>query len=265
MDQGGLDYTLLDAPDNKYRSMRNCYTVQSAVIRGDRKCSIFNQAGLNRDEFNRIRFVSGPADKRHFWEQGVVKWKDKYSSGREEATPSHNTVRSDVPFAVVQNWFGFQLRFVKVLGIGGFGAATLWEVEFEDRSSMLVVIKMPRVIEKNTRSGFNAQHEGKWHDRYDGAAHTVQSIDLDAIASRKRNRVLFDNHFNITLLRFRSGHPLQARSRNMLVLEYACWGDLYGLVGKAYHENKVFLNRNFWQIWECCETASPYPQRAPSY
>jgi hypothetical protein len=134
-------------------------------------------------------------------------------------------------------WNGFRLHWIKIIGKGGLGLATLWEAEFEDRHRQLVVIKMDMSMNRAKMS-----LEASWHERYQGASHIMQAVDLNKLAEQHR----YKN-------RFRDGYDFDPNKFNVLVLEYAQYGNLLDLLVKASYYNIHFSNKVLWQIWGCCK------------
>jgi hypothetical protein len=141
------------------------------------------------------------------------------------------------------NWDGFRLEWVKILGQGGFGMATLWNVIFDDESSMKAVIKIP--IHMNG----TFKDELDWHLRYRGASHVTQSLDLQEIADNVRRRM--NREYMIG-----RGIRFDQKQLDILVLEYAEHGCLFDIMAKASYFGVRFSNKVLWEIWECCKFLS---------
>jgi hypothetical protein len=162
---------------------------------------------------------------------------DQYGDSRS----SHSYQPRQVgQFIDLLEWDGFRLEWIKVLGQGGFGIATLWHVIFEDHSHIKVVIKIP------VRVNADFDSELDWHLRYGGASHVTQSLDIQAMADSVRRRI-------------NRGHMIGRGARfvqtnmSVLVLEYAEHGSLYEMLAKASYFDISFSSKVLWEIWECCE------------
>lgn len=160
---------------------------------------------------------------------------DQYTDSRS----SHSTQPRQVgQFIELLEWDGFRLEWIRVLGQGGFGMATLWHVIFEDQSSIKVVIKIP------VRANADFDSELDWHLRYGGASHVTQALDIQAMADSVRRRI-------------NRGHMIDRGPRfvqtnmDVLVLEYAERGSLYEMMAKASYFGTRFSNKVLWEIWEC--------------
>jgi hypothetical protein len=166
------------------------------------------------------------ASEREFWRPTFI--------DNTPRTPE-NIFADTVPEGA--RWNGFRLHWVKIIGRGGLGLATLWEAEFEDGHRQLVVIKMDMSKNKAKMS-----LEASWNERYRGASHIMQAVDLNKLAEQHR-------HEN----RFRGGYDFDPNKFNVLVLEYAQYGSLLDLLIKASYYNIHFSNKVLWQIWGCCK------------
>ncbi|KAJ6443059.1 hypothetical protein O9K51_04238 [Purpureocillium lavendulum] len=137
-------------------------------------------------------------------------------------------------------WDGFHLRWIKILGKGGFGYATLWEASFEDGTTKKVVIKIP-----NPGASGDIADELAWHEKYFGASHTVQALNLNHFVMHKRNSGATDGRPRI------SGPTFHAPTLNAMTLEYAEHGNLFDLLAKGSYLGAVYSNKMLWMLWEC--------------
>ncbi|GJN79356.1 hypothetical protein PLIIFM63780_002869 [Purpureocillium lilacinum] len=144
-----------------------------------------------------------------------------------------------------RTWDGFHLNWVKILGQGGFGVATLWEAIFEDGTSCMVVIKMPRP--KPGGHTEDLRREVSWHRKYAGALHTVQVVDLNEIVRGKR---YYYAQGGAGPPRIR-GPIFNPRHLNVSVLEYAQHGNLFDMLAKISYSTTRLSNKVLWELWEC--------------
>ncbi|KAL7906160.1 hypothetical protein GGI35DRAFT_116933 [Trichoderma velutinum] len=213
---------------------RNISAIRSALLRGDRVVTLHNTSRILREHANSIRV---PYHPKHMQHDQLFEWPfgDQYSDSRS----SHSSQPKQVgQFIELLEWDGFRLEWIRVLGQGGFGIATLWHVIFEDQSSIKVVIKIP------VRANADFDRELDWHLRYGGASHVTQSLDIQAMADSVRRRI-------------NRGHMIDRGPRfvqtnmDVLVLEYAERGSLYEMMAKASYFGIRFSNKVLWEIWEC--------------
>jgi hypothetical protein len=162
---------------------------------------------------------------------------DDYSGSHSSVTDQPRAVDSYIDLL---DWDGFRLEWVKVLGQGGFGMATLWNAIFEDQSIAKIVIKIP------TRVNADFDSELDWHLRYGGASHVTQSLNLQEMADNVRRRINRDHMIG-------RGPRFEQTDLNILVLEYAEHGSLYEMMSKASYFGISFSNKVLWEIWECCK------------
>ncbi|KAL7961172.1 hypothetical protein V8C34DRAFT_320370 [Trichoderma compactum] len=213
---------------------RNISAIRSALLRGDRVVTLHNTSRILREHAKSIRV---PYHPRHMQHDQLFEWPfgDQYSDSRS----SHSTQPRQVgQFVELLEWDGFRLEWIRVLGQGGFGIATLWHVIFEDQSSIKVVIKIP------VRANADFDSELDWHLRYGGASHVTQALDIQAMADSVRRRI-------------NRGHMIDRGPRfvqtnmDVLALEYAERGSLYEMMAKASYFGIRFSNKVLWEIWEC--------------
>ncbi|KAL7939167.1 hypothetical protein V8C35DRAFT_1914 [Trichoderma chlorosporum] len=214
--------------------VRNVSAIRSALLRGDRVVTLHNTSRILPEHVDTIRVPYHPRDRQH---DQLFEWPfgDQYSDSRS----SHSYQPRQVgQFIDLLEWDGFRLEWIRVLGQGGFGIATLWHVIFEDQSHIKVVIKIP------VRANADFDSELDWHLRYGGASHVTQSLDIQAMADSVRRRI-------------NRGHMIGRGARfvqthmDVLVLEYAERGSLYEMMAKASYFNTRFSNKVLWEIWEC--------------
>lgn len=213
---------------------RNIFAIQSALIRGDRVVTLHNTSRILPEHYNKVRVPYHPEDMP---QDRPLDWPfgDQYSDSRSSQTYQPRSVGH---FIELLNWDGFRLEWIKVLGEGGFGMATLWDAIFEDQSRVKIVIKIP------VRANTDFDSELDWHLKYGGASHVTQSLDLQAMADSVRRRI-------------NRGHMIDRGPRfvqtnmDVLVLEYAERGSLYEMMAKASYFSTNFSNKVLWEIWEC--------------
>ncbi|OTA00902.1 hypothetical protein A9Z42_0011990 [Trichoderma parareesei] len=216
--------------------IRNLFTIQAALVRGDKHITLHNASRATELDVQRLRVPYHPKNRPHDQPYECLFGFPPHSSssnGGDTTQPK----RVD-EYIEMLNWDGFRLEWVKVLGEGGFGMATLWNAIFEDGSSVKAVIKIP------VRSSANFDSELQWHLRYAGASHVTQALDLQAMADnvrRKMNRGYMINR----------GARFNPSDLDVLVLEYADRGSMFDLLNRASHFNIVFSMKALWEIWEC--------------
>ncbi|KAL7945112.1 hypothetical protein V8C42DRAFT_70404 [Trichoderma barbatum] len=213
---------------------RNVSAIQSALIRGDRVVTLHNTSRILPEHIANIRV---PYHPRHMPHDRPFEWPfgDQYSDSRSSHS---NQPRLVGQFIDLLDWDGFRLEWIRVLGQGGFGLATLWHVIFEDQSRIKVVIKIP------VRENADFDSELDWHLRYGGASHVTQSLDIQAMADSVRRRINRGHMIN-------RGPRFEQTNMDVLVLEYAEHGSLYEMMAKASYFNTRFSNKVLWEIWEC--------------
>lgn len=215
---------------------KNFLAVQSALIRGDRDVTLDNTSRITSEVFDELglpyEHLDMPQDQEYNYP-----FADDYSESRRNGTDQPRVVGN---YIELFNWDGFRLEWVKVLGQGGFGLATLWNVIFDDDSSMKVVIKIP--IHMNG----SFQDELDWHLRYRSASHVTQTLDLQEIADNVRRRMNRGHMIN-------RGIRFDQKRLDVLVLEYAEHGCLFDIMAKASYFGVKFSNKVLWEIWECCK------------
>ena len=237
-----------DVTPYSFEDTRNVITCESALIRGDRRIDLHNQTELTEDQQQRLeRFRHAGT---HHWKPVKVKWMHVHADRGPPAPVASSLLDVEAVWPHYNvRWCAFDLKFVKIIGEGGFGLATLWEATFEDDETKLVVIKMGRP--NRSSPAFSAMTEFEWHIKYEGATHTVQTVDLQLIAMRKRQEVLQRNGNRPALLRYEGGAFFVPLQFNIMVLEYAQHGDLDHVLGSLFFRSISLSPRQLWQIWEC--------------
>jgi hypothetical protein len=192
--------------------------------------------GENQEIVERLRLWTGLSiDEARAWEY----WNP--AQGAEQLSKGNPEMPTEVQSRSLENRFrGFRLHWKKVIGKGGFGLITLWEVEFEDGHREDVVFKMPKEPSENV------YRELRWHDRYSMAAAIVQARDLVEEAE--------DHKLNG---RFARGEVFDPKKENILVLEYMNRGSLHSVLQKAAMRNSMFPSTALWQLWQFCKYPSP--------
>ncbi|KAH6608975.1 hypothetical protein Trco_002321 [Trichoderma cornu-damae] len=215
-------------------SSRNLLAIQSALIRGDRVVTLHNTSRLLPEHYNNVRVPYEPEDMP---QDQPLEWPfgDQYADPSSGVTSQPRLVDR---FIDLLDWDGFRLEWIKVLGEGGFGMATLWDAIFEDQSRVKVVIKIPVRV----NSDFDSELD--WHLRYGGASHVTQSLDLQAMADSVRRRI--GRGYMVG-----RGPRFVQTDLSVLVLEYAERGSLYEMMSKASYFGINFSNKALWEIWEC--------------
>lgn len=231
----------VEVPSPHMTSMRNKFTAQSALLRGEHRVGLHNSDRLGEKELDTLRRVPPPDPK--------LSHLDEFAWPRQgDWTQATTREKKDVE---IENhipdghWEGFKLTWVDCIGTGGYGLATLWRVTFEDGEKRLVVMKM----EKFDRPGrFNAQDESRWHLEYEGSSHTVQVVDLMKIVEQKRKTTAPKIH----------GERFMPHKLNVLVLEYAEGGSLYSLMSRVDATRVIVPKPVLQEMWDCREYTSPH-------
>lgn len=226
-----LRYERRNVPDSSLIPARNYYTAQAALVRGAKVATLHNADDLPADLKGSLR-VLAPEGRAH-WAKHNWGWPKTWKP-RTQKEPKPTEVQNLIPW---EGWDGFKLKWLTILGEGGLGLATLWEVTFEDGERMKVVIKMGRP----GHSSFSAKDEGCWQARYPGASHTVQIVDISAIVDSKRRK-------SPQMARFK-GQPFIPLERNVLVLEYLTGGSLRDLCIRLSTEQKTPPIAALYEAW----------------
>ncbi|KAM0478185.1 hypothetical protein ACHAPX_005375 [Trichoderma viride] len=213
---------------------KNYFAVQSALIRGDRNVTLDNTSRILSRDCDALALPYEELDMPQD-QEFAYPFADDYSESRSNNTDQPSIVGD---YIELFNWDGFRLEWVKVLGQGGFGMATLWNVIFEDESSIKAVIKIPIHMNGTFRD------ELQWHLRYRGASHVTQSLNLQEIADNVRRRMNREHMIN-------RGTRFDQKRLGILVLEYADHGCLFDIMSKASYFDVHFSNKVLWEIWEC--------------
>lgn len=234
---------------NKFR---NNYNWVSACIRGER--SVFLNRPVCEDSSGIFADLPLSAcygenqeivDRLHLWTGLSIDeerdWDWKPAQGPEQLLKRNPEMPTEVQSRSLENRFrGFRLHWKKVIGKGGFGLITLWEVEFEDGHREDVVFKMPKEPSENI------YRELRWHDRYRMASVILQARDLAEEAE--------DHKLNG---RFARGEVFDPRKENILVLEYMNRGSLHSVLQNVAIKNRMFPSTALWQLWQFCKYLCP--------
>lgn len=215
---------------------KNFLAIQSALIRGDRDVTLDNTSRILPEDCDELGLPYDSPDMPQD-QSFECPFADDYSESHSNDTDQPSLVGDHIELL---NWDGFRLEWVKVLGQGGFGIATLWNAIFDDQSSMKVVIKIP------IRANGTFEGELDWHLRYGGASHITQSLNLQEIADNVRRRIDRGHMIN-------RGVRFDQKDLDILVLEYAEHGCLFDIMSKASYFGVRFSNKVLWEIWECCK------------
>ncbi|KFH46459.1 hypothetical protein ACRE_027250 [Hapsidospora chrysogenum ATCC 11550] len=228
---------------NKFRNNHNWV---SACIRGERSvvldrpvCADSNGFvadlplsacyGENQEIVDRLHLWTGLSiDEERDWDY----WKPAQGPG--QLSKGNPEMPTEIQSRSLENRFrGFRLHWKKVIGKGGFGLVTLWEVEFEDGHREDVVFKVPKEPSEKI------YRELLWHDRYRMSSAIVQARDLVEEAE--------DHKLNG---RFAHGEVFDPEKENILVLEYMNRGSLHSVLQKAAMRNRMFTSTALWQLWQ---------------
>ncbi|KFA74085.1 hypothetical protein S40288_03820 [Stachybotrys chartarum IBT 40288] len=242
-----VDVAPLDA---KLQDIRNFVTIQSAILRGEEDVTLLN---ADRIPDNLIRSLRVPWSLAHNVESEYsppwAEWHDSSARG-PRAHPSNGYFRE---FKKHNTFAHLDLKYQGILGQGGFGFVTRWRATFADGTGLDFALKSG----PNFDLTYNAAGERWWHDRYKGATHTVQTVDLEAIAAEKRERAGVGRAQGVE-----SFNPLRY---NALFLEFADQGDFESIVAKIHHDGILVTNRIAWHIWENLVTGLASMAWIPSY
>lgn len=213
---------------------RNRFALRDAYIRQDTELVLHKHTHINGPD----AFSPGFPQKSSFPHPLDAGLRRKKPRAQQDGVFVHDTVK----LLLQERWKGYELRWKRLLAKGGFGITTLWEAEFENSITMLVVIKFMR--SRADEGPLSFEEEGKWHDRYRHASHTVQRLDLFAIAEQN----VTDGRF------FRDGgdmtQALKAAGNQVLILEYAEFGSLLDITQRAKSHEQPFPAGALWQLWE---------------
>lgn len=225
------------APPNSITDERNFHACQGAIFRGEVDLVLENIDQIDRDWFDQFR-------RNHNTRQGHNRpFEVQYPD--HSFTKTHKTVeRPDVEdrFERVE-WEGFKLKYVKLLAAGGFGAATLWNAEFEDGTIEKFVMKLA------VHDKFSAAGEVAWHRRYAGNEHVVQPKELHEVG-QKRRREARNKSDGSPPPKF-TGKRFDMKDLNVLALEFVENGDLFDLLATASKRKIQFSTKVLWEFWEC--------------
>lgn len=220
--------------------LRNFHALQSGLYRGDLDVTLENTRWVDtkfRRDLRRNFEDDQDPEGKYLW--GFPDWateKDTDFITEEGVKTRLNSVA----------WEGFELNFVKILACGGFGAATLWDVKFEDGSVKRCVIKL------GLKGNYDGAGELAWHRRYWGNSHIVQAIDLHQEGQRSRVQA-WEQSLTGRAPPVYSGQEFDMEALNVLVLEYVQCGDLFELLAKASRRNITFSTKVLWEFFECCK------------
>ncbi|KAK7423946.1 hypothetical protein QQX98_000818 [Neonectria punicea] len=221
--------------ENDLQSIRNFHAVQSALLRGDKVVTLHNTTNIsNRVTTSLEREYSSDHDHTQPYE-----WEYRRVGSND---PKDHISEDQVKYTFADEKFqGFKLKFLKLLGAGGYGAAALWKAHFEGGITKNIVIKVPVVDD------FDAKEERDWHQRYGGSRHTVQPFDLAKFAETARDKFLSNNPE--VPLSYEDGSIFDQSSWNALFIEHMNRGDLIDLLRKVCPRR--FPDRVLWGMWEC--------------
>lgn len=221
--------------------LRNMRTLQAALLRGDPEVTLVCRP-LTKKQEARLR-VPFPLDYDHTL-PFTVSFSEYFKPFRKVKYQKTNTIKA--LRLDESTWDGFGLEWVKIIGQGGYGIATLWEAVFENGIRKKIVIKLP------LKASSNMADELSWHLRYKGASHIVQPIDMKECVRDVRNQL---NGLGIPPVKV-IGNELKPDTFGGLILEYAEHGSLLEMMTKAAYYDIYFSNKVLWEIWECCKFQS---------
>lgn len=223
-------------------NLYNERTLESGFVRGSRKVLLRRNKGSARNApvlppnpgqvMDRLgldrNHLPNEERRQRFWKPAYIDWP------RQE---DKNMPAEVMQQSLETGFKDFRLHWQKVVGTGGWGIATLWEVEFEDGYRQDVIIKMDA-----SHGDQDFSNELGWHLLYKEALRIVQSYNLVEMANRHRKQ-----------RRFHRGIEFNSRELNVLVLEYMPHGSLFDILQKASIARKQLPKNALWQLWECCK------------
>lgn len=222
---------------------RNLQAVQGALLRGDTEVVLLNESKISSNIWDCVREVHdrdlglrARYDKHH----GIFAGRNAMSERKEEKKEAREIGRV--------NWRGFKLDFVKMLGGGGVGFAALYTVTFEGGETKQIVIKHGRT------ELWDSDLEAEFHLRYDGNPHVMRCLHLNQMAITKGRD--YKNRYPSAHLKYTNGETFDSMKLDVLVLEFAHFGDMSTLMAKLDKNNVVMSTRVLWGIWECRESIS---------
>lgn len=233
---------------------RNKYTYRSAAIRGDEQTVLHrvNIAGLrvpgdvNARALHQEFLLTNIPTMELGYGQHALRLEDPiflegqvaYNYSRYKPDPASK----QEPLA----YDGLDLTFIKDLGKGGFGIASLWEASFDDGHKMKVVIKRPLHKGWVTKA---FEDERQWHHRYRKSENITQSLDLAQIAKTHQTNPP----------KKRVNSKGKYKDKNTLVLEYMEHDNLGQLnhnlayIKSKTPQGKVWPNAALWRLFGCCK------------
>lgn len=223
-------------PKTRLDNFRNLKTIQYALLRGDVEVTLNNADTLNAADLGHLRLTHNTNFPL------FANFEPPFRLFRNKAP---NRVTDDVAKGMFDgvDFKGVQFEFIKILGGGGYGVATLWNVHLEGGIFNTVVIKF------GLSDHFDPMDEEYWHKRYHGSIHTVQIVDIDFLAEFVRDQ--FTTQRPGEALQYDRGVQFKTVDSDSIVLEYMCHGDLSRFLFKASAQRKLFPNRVLWGMWEC--------------
>jgi hypothetical protein len=211
---------------------RNYFTLQYTYLRGDTSLVLINNTMIDPN------YELLPPHLEQSSASGVPDFFSPYMS-RVQAPERLGVLQDPVVLEILEHrWKGFELRWKKLLGKGGCGVATLWEVEFEDGHRMPIVLKI------NTEMDVaDFRKEIEWHDHYKHASNIVQRLNLSELSREHRIDGRFDNRQDLEELMAKSAHPV-------LIIEYAQHGCLLDVLENIQPHAVRWTAAALWQLWE---------------
>jgi hypothetical protein len=225
--------------------VRNLFTINSALFRGDTSVVLYNWDHIPENEMHNIPFADQQIREQHASNFPVL---TNTSKGPD---PSGIYKADSLQDIESPSWEGLKFKFVKVLAEGGHGYVSLWDVTFDDGSTRRVVIKKG----KKDSASFDHAKEASFHLRYDGAEHTTQVIKLDHESAAIRKAMKKENPTAAN--NFKEDCCWDAAKLKCVVFEYAPYGDVSGLMRNMATTKQNFPNSVLWGILECCELSCP--------
>ncbi|KAH8179503.1 hypothetical protein LIA77_01022 [Sarocladium implicatum] len=232
--------------DEEHMRVRNHFAVQSALYRGDTDVEMHNtdtwlpHQRLPRLPLNRPNSSTDPANTL------LLGFGGRVSSEPPKVSAEINTRILQIMHPTPA-WEGFEFISHELVAIGGNGVVLSARVRFQNRREQQVIIKMPRKVkddEELERSKKALREERKWHQKYAGATHTVQTCDLNVLARQNADPFWAATYPSDSL-------HFDEDELGIMVLERAEYGDLQDFLNRVKAHGLTIPRRALWSMWLC--------------
>lgn len=236
----GLTFIEGRAEENRFTNQRNFLAVQSALHRGDTEVLLHNRSTFDPASYykalNRWSEGPDPADSYTQFFRGDIPRGG--AGGYMEDEDIESRVRAllnpEPP------WEGFEIEDGQIIGVGGFGVVMKARVTYTNGIQRMVVFKISKTPGANDAEELAAERE--FNERYRGAAHTVQLLDLVAEAEENQGNAFTQDETK----------AFDEAELGVLVLEYAPCKDLYHIVQLIVRHKLEIPDSVLWNFWLCC-------------